>query len=358
MAINNNEESKTLYDTLNEGLNSVLTTMSGINTEQKIKVVDNIISFIGICGGVGTSTLVANLARVAEKRGFSVLIIDMNILYPAQNVLFRVEYKERQPDIVSFLTGENEIGECLVSKNKKSKISILSANNRQLIDYITCDKDTAARNMETVLGKIKYEFDLILIDTPNSVTFDPISSTLYMSDSYYVVWDESVGCVANFDSFTKFLNTIGLNSHRLKAVFNKKTNVYYPKSTFRSLDLQIIGTLPFETSVIESSLRGEIYVDKGASFSDNAKAYIRELDTIMNTILEYGGYDDDSKSNNKTTVKKKAGQPKVISNEKKPVDTDAMGTGEPEKESEQKPSNNDLLNDNLGELSDVYDQLL
>lgn len=283
-------EKKTIYETLNDSVTKAFVTMSGEDTTQEIKVVDNIISFVGAAGGVGTTTLVANMAKLAEKMGLTVLIVDMNILFPGQNVLYRLEYKPNQPDLVSFLVGEREIGECLMRKKAHKNISILSAHNRQLVDYLNCDNDIAARNLETLLGKIKYEFDLILIDCPMTLDFDPVSSALYSSDAYYVVWDESVNCVTNYDSLTKLLTNIGINVTKVKAIMNKKTGLYYPKSTFKSLGIEVVGTLPYEISVVESALKGELYTVKGASFAQTAKDFMTNISEILDIILRNGGY--------------------------------------------------------------------
>ena len=284
------ENKRTIYDTLNKGINNVLHTMSGVGTETHIKIVDNIISFIGLAGGVGTSTIVANIACLAEKLGLTVLVIDMNIMYPAQNLLFRLERDTKDKDLVDYLQGNCTIGEAIKSKTKKSNISVLASYRRQLIDYINCDNEVASKNLEHILGKIKYKFDLILIDCPLLIPNDPLSAVLYASDTFYVVMDESVGCVANYDIFIKSLHSLGINTNRIKAIMNKKTSVYYPKSTFKALGLNLIGTLPFDIALIESSLQGHIFVDKGASFSENSKKYAKEITKIFEFILEQGGY--------------------------------------------------------------------
>lgn len=325
------KEKKTLYDVIDDGLTSVLTTMSGADSEPGIKIVDNIISFVSVAGGAGASTIVANFAKMAEKKNLTVLVIDMNILYPAQNVLFNVNYKDKQPDLVSFLLGEAEIGSCIVNKSASSKISILSAHDRQLIDYINCDSDRSAHNLEVVLGKIKYSFDLILIDCPNTMYHDPVSSALYMSDAYYTVWDESIGCVSNFDSFTCILNNLGLNTNRLKTIVNKRTSIYYPKSTFKSLGLNVIGVLPYEISVIEASLRGEIYAEKGSSFSKTAKEYMNSLNAIFNTVLKNGGY---GRETVKITDSFLNAKPKIIEEKDKESEPEQSKEAEQEKEQE------------------------
>ena len=106
-----------------------------------------------------------------------------------------------------------------------------------------------------------------------------------------MVWDESLSCIANMDRIRKNMQASGIESNqKIRVIFNKKTNVHYTKYIFEQLKLNIVGTLPFDTAIIESSLQGEIFCDKGASMSKTAAVFASEMTNITNKILEIGGY--------------------------------------------------------------------
>ena len=161
------KEKKTLYDVIDDGLTSVLTTMSGADSEPGIKIVDNIISFVSVAGGAGASTIVANFAKMAEKKNLTVLVIDMNILYPAQNVLFNVNYKDKQPDLVSFLLGEAEIGSCIV--NVFLIIGLASFIRPIKVKHATIKKELP------LLLTIAFAFSILMLDG----LFNPLTSNTF-----------------------------------------------------------------------------------------------------------------------------------------------------------------------------------
>ena len=80
------------------------------------------------------------------------------------------------------------------------------------------------------------------------------------------------------------------STYKLRVIFNKKTKVHYTKYIFDQLDVDLIGTLPFDIAIIESSLAGEIFIDKGSSLSKTATAFANEIGNITDKILEIGGY--------------------------------------------------------------------
>ena len=269
--------------------NEVIKSFSGVGNTRKIRVMNNVIAFVGAAGGVGTSTILANVAHKVSKKGLSVLVIDANILYPIQHTFFGVKEELEAKDLISFLMGANQIGDSI--KGVTSNLSLMFANNRYLTDSINCDNQVCAENFTDTIDRIKHLFDLILIDCPMDVGHHIYNSILYNCDIIYSVWDEGLSCISNIDRFRKNLQMCGIEStYKLRVIFNKKTKVHYTKYIFDQLDVDLIGTLPFDIAIIESSLAGEIFIDKGSSLSKTATAFANEIGNITDKILEIGGY--------------------------------------------------------------------
>lgn len=291
--MNYNDEFKTSEKNINQMMtkaaDEIIKSFSGKGNIQKIKVIDNLIAFMGASGGTGTSTIVSNVAFEMAKKGLTVLIVDLNLEYPIQQSIFKVKQKLEKKDLVSFLMGRNQIGDSIDIVN--SNISIMYANNRYLMDRINCDSSTCSNNLVSTIERIRHLFDVILFDCPLNLEFDVVNSVLYNCDTIYMVWDESLSCIANMDRIRKNMQASGIESNqKIRVIFNKKTNVHYTKYIFEQLKLNIVGTLPFDTAIIESSLQGEIFCDKGASMSKTAAVFASEMTNITNKILEIGGY--------------------------------------------------------------------
>lgn len=291
--MNYNDEFKTSEKNINQMMakaaDEIIKSFSGKGNIQKIKVIDNLIAFMGASGGTGTSTIVSNVAFEMAKKGLTVLIVDLNLEYPIQQSIFKVKQKLEKKDLVSFLMGRNQIGDSIDIVN--SNISIMYANNRYLMDKINCDSSACSNNLVSTIERIRHLFDVILFDCPLNLEFDVVNSVLYNCDTIYMVWDESLSCIANMDRIRKNMQASGIESNqKIRVIFNKKTNVHYTKYIFEQLKLNIVGTLPFDTAIIESSLQGEIFCDKGASMSKTAAVFASEMTNITNKILEIGGY--------------------------------------------------------------------
>lgn len=271
-----------------DATNKLIKDFSGKGNDTKIKVMDNIVAFVGAAGGTGTSTLVANIAYEVSKKGLSVLVIDMNIMYPIQHSLFGLKQEIEKKDLVSFIMGKNQIGDSIESSKD---VSVMYANNRYLIDSINCDTSVCSSNLIEAIRNVRHLFDLIIFDCPMKLEFDPINCILYECDRIYSVWDEGVSCIANIDRMRKNMQVCGIeNASKLKVILNKKTNVHYTNYVFNKLGLEVIEVLPFDTAIIESSLRGEIFCEKGASISKNATAFEAGIKSLANKILIEGGY--------------------------------------------------------------------
>lgn len=281
------ENNVNVGDMMTKATDKVIREFAGKHHGSTIKVIDNIIAFIGGAGGTGTSTIVANVADRLTKKGLTVLVVDMNIMYPIQHSFFGVQQKVDRKDLVSFLMGKNEIG---ASIETAGKMSIMFANNRYIVDHINCDTKDCSANLTEAIERVRHLFDVIIFDCPRALDNDLTNTVLYMCDTIYCVWDEGLQCISNIDRMRKNMQVSGIDFNKIKVVFNKKTNIYYTKYVFEQLSIEVVETIPFDTAVIESSLRGEIFCEKGASASKNAAAFVAAIDSLADKILENGGY--------------------------------------------------------------------
>lgn len=279
---------KNINKIIEQKTNKLIETFSGKDLKISTKIVDNTIAFIGAAGGTGTSTLVANVAYTMTKKGLRVLVVDMNLMYPIQQALLGVKQDVHKKDLVSFVLGNNQLGDSI---DNKGNLAVLCSNNRYIMDHINCDTEAASKNLIDAVKRVKHLFDMIIFDCPRQIEFDLVNSVLYNCNLIYTVWDENIECISNIDRMRKNMLACGIESYaKIKAIFNKKTSIFYTNSVFKELEIDVVETLPFDIAVIESGLKGEVFCEKGASMSQNAAEFTRKIQSLTDSILKIGGY--------------------------------------------------------------------
>ena len=284
------EDQKNIAKMTSDKANDIIKSLSGGEIKYTKKVIDNIIMFTGAARGTGVSTIVSNVAYLAVQKGLRVLILDLNIMYPSQHLYFNVNKKQEleKPDLFTYLTGRSSIGESI---ENVGQISVMYANNRTLMDSINCEQDIAISNFQALLLKVRQLFDIILIDCPLKIEHTLCNFAFYSADSIYLVWDEGISCISNTEKIRRNMALSGIDTYtKMRVILNKRTDIQYNDYPFKKLNIELVEILPFEQSIIYSSLRSEIFCDKGESKSKNSSVFYSNMLSLTDTILKNGGY--------------------------------------------------------------------
>lgn len=275
-------------DILKDKTSAILKQLSGGEAKYSRRLIDNVVVFTGASGGVGTSTIVSNVAALASDKGLNVLVIDLNIMYPVQHTFFGIEQKIEKPDLVSYLLGKNPLGESISSNGN---ISLFLPNNRGLMDSINCENQSAVNNFSSTVDQLRKMFDLIIIDAPLSIEHLLVNTAFYLSNQIYLVWDESISSISNTERIRRNMLASGIDAYsKMKVILNKKTSVNYSKYPIEKLNLELVEVLPFDVAIIECGLRSKIFCQKGSTSSKNAGEFYSKMVGITETVLRNGGY--------------------------------------------------------------------
>lgn len=284
--VNLNTES--VGTTLNETANEIIKRMSGGEIKHTRKLVDNLVVITNTAGGTGASTIVANTAKLASEEGMRVMVIDLNIMLPSQHNYFGIKQEIEKDDLVSFINGESSLGESIVTKNG---ISLFYANNRGLVDYINSESDIAINNFNEAIINMRSLYDLILVDAPMRIEHALINDVMYKCDQMYAVWDEGISSVANTERLRRNLALSGVDVYtKMRVILNKRTSIGYSEYPFKKLDIDLVGILPFDSGVIDASLKSKIFCTDYSSGAETANEFYTELKKITLKILEIGGF--------------------------------------------------------------------
>lgn len=283
-----NKTNKNIGNITSDVATDIIKKLSGGNVSYSKKIIDNVVCITNASGGTGASTLVANIAYTVSKMDLRVLVIDLNIMYPVQHLYFGIKQDIEKPDFVGYLLGKNNLGKAI---EHTGVASVMYSNNRGLMDFIDCESEQAIDNFNETISTLRGLYDLIIIDCPMKIDSYLCNNALYACDQIYVVWDEGISSISNTEKIRRNMANTGIDAYnKVKVILNKRTNIHYSEYPFKKLNIELIQTLPFESDIIVSSLKSEIFCDKGASTSQNAKYFCGGIENLSNKILQLGGY--------------------------------------------------------------------
>ena len=262
--------------------------LRGDANTKKTSLVDNYIVITNCSGGTGASTIASNVAYIAAAKGLKVIVLDLNILCPTQHTFLNIKQAvDEKADLVSYLLGKTKLADSIDTSHI---YSLMFANNRNIADLINCNADTSIVNYTDLISKLRRLFDLIIVDCPMNIDNMLCNTALYGCDTIYSVWDEGISSISNTDRLRRNMSYCGIDSYtKMKIILNKRTNIRYNMYPFKKLNVELVHVLPFDTSVIETSVRGQIFCEKGASNSKNALAFEKGINDLTDKMLKIGG---------------------------------------------------------------------
>ena len=286
--LEDNEEGINLAKETSDKAIEVIKELSGKNIDTGSKLADDLIVFTNASGGTGASTILSNVAYTATEKGLRTIIIDLNILTPVQHTFLGITQELQKDDLVSYLLGKSSIADSIDSTNK---INILFANNRTIMDQINCNTELAVENLNILLQRCRQFYDLILVDCPMRIDNLLENTMLYNADAIYVVWDEGAPSIINTEKIRRNMASTGIDSFtKMRVILNKRTSLHYSDYPLKKLNLELVEVLPFDIDLIDNSLRGRIFCEKGSSSSKNALEFANKIEILTDKIMHIGGY--------------------------------------------------------------------
>lgn len=270
----------------------VIKELSGKNIIKGKKLVDNVVVFTNAAGGTGATTLATNVAYSALQKGIKTLIIDLNIMCPVQHTYLGIQQEMEKSDLVSYLMGRNPLSDSI---NVTSAINLIFANNRTLADEINCNNKIAIENFNNMISKSRQYYDLIIVDCPMRIDSMIHNVMLYSADSIYMVWDEGISSIINTEKLRRNMALSGIDSFtKMRIILNKRTSVHFSEYPVKKLNLELVEVLPFDVDIIDNSLKGRIFCEKGSSNSKNAIEFAHKIESLTDKVLRIGGWTGDN----------------------------------------------------------------
>lgn len=235
----------------------VLSGGKGLKVSEQL-LYDKVVGVKGIVPGVGTSTVVQNLAiALTENTNCTVCVVDMNCLYPTQYHLL-VKSEDDKPikgkkDIFEY---SGEISEMVVPTEYRG-VYLIGYHNRGVVDMMGA-KDNA-QTLNSFIDNLKSYFDIILLDLSYELTVMNTYASIKCNKIIQVA-DQSLKCVINSQKAVNTMGTLGIPFAKANKVFLNKIAPDLVTDTgglFKEMGFEILAEAHFSLDILKAGVSGK-----------------------------------------------------------------------------------------------------
>ena len=221
-------------------------------------------------GGVGKTTLTANLGISLARQGLTTAVLDadfglrnLDLLLGLEN---RIVYTAQE-----VLEEECRLDQALVKHKQESNLSLLPAGNPRMLDWLKPD------DMKRIVDMLREQFNYVLIDCPAGVE-DGFKNAMFASQEAIVVTNPEVSAVRDADRVIGLLNTnsikpVQLVLNRVRPKMMASQEMLSINDVTDILALPLLGLVLEDEQVIVSTNRGEP-LTLNSNSSPAAKCYL------------------------------------------------------------------------------------
>nr|YP_007476314.1 septum site-determining protein [Diacronema lutheri]YP_009863835.1 septum site-determining protein minD [Pavlova sp. NIVA-4/92]AGE93812.1 septum site-determining protein [Diacronema lutheri]QKE31166.1 septum site-determining protein minD [Pavlova sp. NIVA-4/92] len=215
-------------------------------------------------GGVGKTTVTANLGVCLSELGSKVLLIDADTGLRNLDLMLGLENRIVF-NCFDFLDGKCTIEQTLVrDKQTEGDLLLLSlTKNRE-------ERSLSEDEMIGIISKLREKFDFILIDSPAGID-EGFRISIAAAEEALVVITPELASIRDADKvigllLSKQIEKVNLVINRVRPEMVQRNNMISVDDIVDILSTNIIGVIPEDKNIIISTNRGEpIVKDKNKS---------------------------------------------------------------------------------------------
>ncbi|RTZ60294.1 MAG: septum site-determining protein MinD [Gammaproteobacteria bacterium] len=206
-------------------------------------------------GGVGKSTVTANVATALAKLGKKVLVLDADIGLRNLDMLLGLENRIVY-DILDVVEGRATPDKAFIKDKRGLPLYLIAANQTKNKDAISQEQMTDLVNHL----KEDYDFDYIFIDSPAGIE-QGFKNAASPADAALVVVNPEVASVRDADRVIGLLenmekNEIYLIINRIDWKKVKKGEMMSVDDVKEILKIPVLGVVPYEDKMVDFTNRG------------------------------------------------------------------------------------------------------
>lgn len=206
-------------------------------------------------GGVGKTTIVANVGVALAQLGYSVALVDADIGLRNLDIVMGLETKSKR-NLVDVIRGLCSLDEALTEdKRLKGKLFLLAASQAHKKEDI--DKES----FQKIINELKKRYDYTIIDCPAGIEYG-FNISIKSADRAIVVVNPDVSSVRDADRVIGIIENdkirkIELIINKIDVALLKKKEIISIEDIIELLGVKLIGVIPENYKIIVASNIGK-----------------------------------------------------------------------------------------------------
>ena len=224
-------------------------------------------------GGVGKTTVCANVGNMLASNGFKVVVMDLDIGLNNLDVVLGVESKVVF-DVFDVLSGRCRARQALIQDSQNPYLFIMPSNHS--------NANLTKAEIKKVVGELDEFFDYILIDCPAGIE-EGFHRAVSVADEAIVVVTPHISSLRDADKVITILLSLGISNiygivNRVRGDLVVGKEMLSVEDVYELLQIKMIGAIPEDDAIgTLSSIGGTVGCKCGSS---------RAFDLISENIVE------------------------------------------------------------------------
>lgn len=205
-------------------------------------------------GGVGKTTITANLGVAIARLGRQIVLVDADFGLRNLDLLLGLENRVVYTAL-EVLAGQCRLEQALVKDKRQEGLCLLPAAQSRSKESVSPDQ------MKKLLGQLAEKFEYILVDCPAGIEMG-FRNAIAAAEEALIVTTPEIAAVRDADRVVGLLEAQGIKRihlivNRLKPAMVQADQMMSVQDVQELLAIPLIGVVPDDERVIVSSNRGE-----------------------------------------------------------------------------------------------------
>lgn len=241
-------------------------------------------------GGVGKTTITANLGMMIASKNKRVVVFDMDIGLNNLDIVLGVENKVVY-DIIDVIEGRCRPKQALIQHSKQPTLFVMPSSHLTNLDRIT------AKHIKSVIDALDEFFDFILIDCPAGIDIG-FHRAVYASDEAIIITTPHLSSIRDADKVITLLSSYNLSNirvlvNRVRGDMVISGDMIDVNQISNLLRVKLIGAIPEDDDISTLSVAGETITfksDSYKSFNLLTENLINGTNFIYDCTYKYSGF--------------------------------------------------------------------